>query len=104
LWASKCKVGDEIINLRVRSPNLEPLKSLDYVLSIDQSGSTLRLTVREASAHLQEVLGVVGEVDSVEVHTATLNDVFLHYTGREIREESGEGGVFERIIRARSGH
>jgi ABC-2 type transport system ATP-binding protein len=102
--ALKSKVGGEIIKLRVRSPNLEPLKSLDYILSIDQSGSTLRLTVKEASAHLQEVLGVVGEVDSVEVHTATLNDVFLHYTGREIREESGEGGVFERIIRARSGH
>ncbi|MGA2626295.1 MAG: ATP-binding cassette domain-containing protein [Candidatus Bathyarchaeia archaeon] len=101
--ALKSKVGGEIIKLRVRSPNLEPLKNLGYVLSIDQSGSTLRLTVKDASVHLQEVLGVVGEVDSVEVRTATLNDVFLHYTGREIREESGEGGVFERIARARSG-
>ncbi len=101
--ALKSKVGGEIIKLRVRSPKLEPLKGLDYVLSIDQSGSTLRLTVRDASAHLQEVLSMVGEVDSVEVHTATLNDVFLHYTGREIREESGEGGVFERIARVRSG-
>ncbi len=101
--ALKSKVGGEIIKLRVRSPKLEPLKSLDYVLSIDQSGSTLRLTVRDASTHLQEILSMVGEVDSVEVRTATLNDVFLHYTGREIREESGEGGVFERIARVRSG-
>jgi len=44
-----------------------------------------------------------GVVESVEVRSATLNDVFLHYTGREIREESGEGGVFERIARVRSG-
>ncbi len=101
--ALKLKVGGEIIQLRVRSPKLGPLKSLDYVLSVDQSGSTLRLTVKDASAHLQEILGKVGEVDSVEVHTATLNDVFLHYTGREIREESGEGGVFERIAHVRSG-
>ncbi len=100
--ALKLKVGGEIIQLRVRSPKLEPLKGLDYVLSVDQSGSTLRLTVKDASAHLQEILGKVGEVDSVEVHTATLNDVFLHYTGREIREESGEGGVFERIAHVRS--
>jgi ABC-2 type transport system ATP-binding protein len=99
----KQKVGGEIIKLRVRSPNLEPLKNLDYVLSMEQSGSTLRLTVKDASVHLQEILGMVGAVDSVEVHTATLNDVFLHYTGREIREESGEGGVFERIARVRSG-
>jgi ABC-2 type transport system ATP-binding protein len=100
--ALKSKVGGEIITLRVRAPKLEPLKGLDYILSIDQSGSLLRLTVKEASKHLQEVLGVVGEVDSVEVRTATLNDVFLHYTGREIREESGEGGVFERIAHVRS--
>jgi ABC-2 type transport system ATP-binding protein len=99
----KPKVGGEIIKLRVRSPNLEALRGLDYVLSIEQSGNTLRLTVKDASAHLQGILGLVGEVDSVEVRTATLNDVFLHYTGREIREESGEGGVFERIARVRSG-
>jgi len=98
----KSRVGGEIVTLRVRAPNLEPLKGLDYVLSIDQSGSMLRLTVKEASKHLQEILGLVGEVDSVEVRTATLNDVFLYYTGREIREESGEGGVFERIARVRS--
>jgi ABC-2 type transport system ATP-binding protein len=100
----KTKVGGEIIRLRIRSPNLEALKDLDYVLSVDRSGSTLLLTVKNASAHLQEILGMVGQVDSVEVRSPTLNDVFLNYTGREIREESGEGGVFERIARVRSGH
>jgi len=93
----KTKVGGEIIRLRARTPKLEPIKELDYVLSVSQSGSTLLLTVRDASAHLQEILGKIGDVESVEVHTPTLNDVFLYYTGREIREESGEGGVFERI-------
>lgn len=100
--ALKSKVGGEIIKLRARSPRLEGLKSLYYVMSVDQSGNTLRLTVKDASTHLQEILSTVGEVDSVEVRTATLNDVFLHYTGREIREESGEGGVFERIAKVRS--
>jgi ABC-2 type transport system ATP-binding protein len=100
----KTKVGGEIIRLRIRSPNLEALKDLDYVLSVDRSGSTLLLTVKNASAHLQEILGMVGQVDSVEVRSPTLNDVFLNYTGREIREESGEGAVFERIARVRSGH
>jgi ABC-2 type transport system ATP-binding protein len=101
--ALKTKVGGEIIKLRTRSPKLEPIKELDYVLSVAQSGSTLLLTVKDASAHLQEILAKIGNVDSVEVRTPTLNDVFLYYTGREIREESGEGGVFERIARARAG-
>ncbi len=101
--ALKTKVGGEIIRLRTRSPKLEPIKELDYVLSVSQSGGTLLLTVKDASAHLQEILSKIGNVESVEVRTPTLNDVFLHYTGREIREESGEGGVFERIVRVRAG-
>jgi len=101
--ALKSKVGGEVIRLRTKSPNLEQIKELDYVLSVNQSGSTLLLTVKNASAHLQEILSLVGEVASVEVRSPTLNDVFLNYTGREIREESGEGGVFERIAHARGG-
>jgi ABC-2 type transport system ATP-binding protein len=99
----KSKIGGDIIKLSVRKPRVDRLKDLDYLLSIDQSGNILRLTVKDASKHLQEILGTVGDVDAVEVRTATLNDVFLHYTGREIREESGEGGIFERIAHARSG-
>jgi len=100
--ALKSKTGGDIIRLSVRTPRLDRLKELDYILSMDYSGNTLRLTVKDAGKHLQEILGMVGEADAVEVRTATLNDVFLHYTGREIREESGEGGVFERMARTRS--
>jgi ABC-2 type transport system ATP-binding protein len=102
--ALKSKLGGDIIRLSVRAPRMDKLKGLNYILSMEQKGNTLRLTVKEASKHLQEILGTVGEADAVEVRTATLNDVFLHYTGREIREESGEGGIFERIARTRSGH
>jgi len=35
----------------------------------------------------------------VEVRPVTLNDVFLSYTGKEIRVETGEGGMAERIMR-----
>jgi ABC-2 type transport system ATP-binding protein len=100
----KSKVGGDIIKLSVHNPRTDRLKDFDYISSIDQSGGTLRLTVKDASRHLQEILSSVGEADAVEVRTATLNDVFLHYTGHEIREESGEGGIFERIAKTRGGH
>jgi ABC-2 type transport system ATP-binding protein len=102
--ALKSKVGGEVVRLRTKTPRLDKVRELDYVLSVNQSGSTLLLTVKDASAHLQEILALVGDVASVEVHSPSLNDVFLNYTGREIREESGEGGVFERIAHARGGH
>jgi hypothetical protein len=53
--------------------------------------------------HLQEILGLVGDVKSVELRTPTLNDVFLHFTGHEIRGDNAEGGFFQRVVRARSG-
>jgi len=58
--------------------------------------------VKNSSAHLQEILSLVGNADSVELRTPTLNDVFLHYTGHEIRQAEAEGGIFERAVRARS--
>jgi ABC-2 type transport system ATP-binding protein len=39
-------------------------------------------------AHLVEIVG--GGVTSVHVHRPNLDDVFLHFTGREIREQAGE--------------
>ena len=65
-------------------------------------GEYLFLTVIEASKHLQEILKLVGEVETVELRTPTLNDVFLHYTGRNIMEGEPEGGYVDKIIRARA--
>jgi hypothetical protein len=40
----------------------------------------------------------IGEVTSVEVRPASLDDVFMHYTGRQMRESSEEGGWGERSM------
>ena len=95
-------IGGDIVRLRITKPNLSPIKELGYVLKIEQTNSVLSLTVENSSAHLQEILGLVGNVESVELRTPTLNDVFLHYTGHEIREAEAEGGFFERSARARA--
>ena len=100
----KSKMGGEVIKLQTRSPILDQIKELDYVTSVNRTDKAVVLTVKNANAHLQEILGKVGQVESVEIRTPTLNDVFLHYTGREIREEAGEGGVMERIAHMRRGN
>jgi ABC-2 type transport system ATP-binding protein len=97
-------MGGEVIKLQTRSPKLDQIEKLDYVVSVKKGESSTILTVKNASAHLQEILEMVGQVESVEIRTPSLNDVFLHYTGHEIREESGEGGVMERIAQLRRGH
>ena len=98
----KERVGGEVLKLKIRNPRLDRLKK-GYIKKVETKGEYLYLTVEDAGKHLQEILAEVGEVESVELRTPTLNDVFLHYTGREIREGPPEGGYGTRIIRARAG-
>lgn len=96
-------IGGDIIRLRIQNPQLSRIKELGYVVKIDQAGDLLTLTVKDSGVHLQEILSLVGDVKSVELRTPTLNDVFLHFTGHEIRGDNAEGGFFQRVARARSG-
>ena len=89
-------LGGDIIRLKVKDPKLETLEKLEYVKKIDQLDDKISITVVEANRHLQEILACVGQVESVEVRSPTLDDVFLHYTGREFREAAPEGGFWER--------
>ncbi len=96
-------VSGDIIRLRIQHPKLDQLNNLSYVKNIDVKEEIVTLMVEDAGRHLQQILGLIGDVDSVEMRSPTLNDVFLHYTGREIRENTPEGGFYERVATVRSG-
>ena len=95
-------IGGDVVTIKISEPRLEEIKKLTYISKTDFKNGILSLTVIDAKEHLAEILQVIGKVDSVEVHTPTLSDVFLHYTGREIREESPEGGWGARMINYRA--
>jgi len=84
-------LGGDIIKLCSKSPNLSALGELPYIKMVEVSGDTVSLTVEDAGSHIQEILGVIGKVDKVELRPPTLSDVFLKYTGREYREQEGGG-------------
>ena len=96
-------VGGDIIRLKIQRPKLDQLNNLSYVKSVDVKNDIVTLMVEDAGRHLQQILSVIGDVESVEMRSPTLNDVFLHYTGREIRENAPEGGFYERVATVRSG-
>lgn len=85
-------LGGDLIHLQVPSPDLEALRRLPYVKRAEIEDGHLALTVENAAVHLPEILSSLKGVESVEVHVPTLNDVFLRYTGREIREEDSNEG------------
>ncbi len=97
----KRALGGDVVRLRMQKPNAGALGKLKHVRKVKIGKGEVFMTVDNASERLQDILKAVGKVDSVELRSPTLNDVFLHYTGKEIREEEGEGGYFERMINSR---
>lgn len=95
----KQTVGGDIVCLKTGNADIERFKKLKSVSKIEIKDGYIVLTVRNASENLQEILNVAGKIESVETRPASLNDVFLGYTGKEIRPETGEGGIVQRIMR-----
>ena len=96
----KKDVGGDIIRLKAKTLDVDVLKNLPYVKNISPCDGEICLTLEDASSHLQEILKLVGKIDSVEIRSPTLDDVFLHYTGRAMREGSPEGGWAEKMMNA----
>jgi ABC-2 type transport system ATP-binding protein len=71
---------------------------------VEKRDSVIRLTVKNAGSNLQKILRAAGKVEHVDVSSPTLNDVFLHYTGKEIREQEGNSLEFMRTARRAMGH
>ncbi len=101
----KRKVGGDVVFLKGKKGKnicVEDLRKLPFVHKIEQHDHYLKLYVEDSGKNIQELLRVSCEVEYVEAHSPDLNDVFLHYTGREIREEEGGGMEFIRnMTRAR---
>jgi ABC-2 type transport system ATP-binding protein len=96
----KNDLGGDIIRLKAQTLDLDALKKLPYVKEINPCDGEVCLTLENANIHLQEILQVVGPIDSVEIRSPTLDDVFLHYTGRAIREDTPEGSWAEKAMNA----
>ena len=80
------------------------LTELGLVFDKDLSRDLLRLTVKDAERLVPKIIEVASsigaEVNSISVRRPTLNDVFLHYTGREMREDEAEsiGSLYMRHV------
>ncbi len=95
--ALKATLGGDLVT--ITSPNIpiSELKKLKYVKKIKQENQKVILTIENVSKNLQPLLKFIGKIDSVEVRNTTLNDVFLKFTGKRIREES-KNTFFDKII------
>ena len=75
------------------------LIGVDWVKESREENGQLKLVVKDGNAALPRVVEIAASsgihIDSMSIHEPTLEDVFLNYTGREIRGEIGDeyGGI-----------
>ena len=96
----KHRIGGDLVRIKQKRPEPERFRKLPYVKNVGEKDGELVIAAENVTKNLQDLLARAGEIESVEVKEATLNDVFLHYTGREFHEEAGEGGWMERAMMA----
>ena len=96
----KRKVGGDVVLLK-GGVGPEAFAGLDYVKEAIKEDGSLRLTVADAPRHLKALLDRCPAIEEVQVRRVTLDDVFLKFTGRQMRDESeGEDNIFQRIAAA----
>jgi ABC-2 type transport system ATP-binding protein len=93
----KAGLGGDIIRIKTRY-NPDRISQLDFVHKVEQSNGYLVLSVNNAKRDLPMLLRHV-EAEIVEFASPTLNDVFIHLTGRKIKEEQPEGGFAEKYAK-----
>jgi ABC-2 type transport system ATP-binding protein len=92
----KESLQEETITVQSREFNKlhERLKESGLADKITMSEKQLVLNVKNGNEVLPRVVEVATSagirIDSISLHEPNLGDVFLHYTGRAIREEKGE--------------
>lgn len=93
--------GNDIIKLRLEKKDEDYdtlLRDLSFIhrISTDVDGSVI-LFVENASRNLPKILKKVN-AESVEFSNRNLNDVFIHFTAQETKEQP-EGGFMEKFAR-----
>jgi ABC-2 type transport system ATP-binding protein len=101
----KALVGTDTVEVETADDDaaLTSLKMAGYKVERTEGGLTAFVADEEAA--VGPIVAAAGvPVRTVRAHRPTLDDVFLHFTGREIREQHGEAvSMFARAHGARRG-
>ena len=95
----KDSVGDSLLSIKfspeAQLANLaELLSEANWVKRVDPRDSWLELSIRSGGTRIPEVVKLARDhgfaISSVSEHKPSLEDVFLHYAGKKLRDERHE--------------
>ncbi|NLA39664.1 MAG: ATP-binding cassette domain-containing protein [Methanomicrobiales archaeon] len=92
----KNSIGGDIVTITSPDPDaIAGLLTAPWISAIEQHDGSVTIHLKEADRHVPGIVTAIHQsgigITSLSVRKPTLEDVFLHYTGRTIREE-GAGG------------
>jgi len=104
-------LGGDVVSLEIEGNAdalIEQISSLDWIKNITRHDKNLSLTMDRGERRIPELIHVAQEngveVTCVHLRKPSLEDVFLHFTGRTIREEESSQAERNReILRTRFG-
>ena len=94
------RLGGDSVVLKAKNPKetCAKLGKMKFTKHIKESGGIVSLTISNSSKNLPIMLRALSGIESIEIRPATLNEIFIKYTGKGIREDSAEGGFWDRMM------
>jgi ABC-2 type transport system ATP-binding protein len=92
----KNALGGDVISIKCKGPGecAKKLSRLGWVKSVVMHNGFLDVRVERGEEKIPKILRIADEagtdVESVSLRKPSLDDVFLHYTGRSIREQEAD--------------
>jgi len=98
----KNEIGGDVVTIQSSKPDQIPaILTKSWVSNIERHDSSVTITLENAEEHIPEIVNSLTrnniEILSISIHKPTLEDVFLHFTGRTIREEGASGREMMRM-------
>ena len=105
----KKTVGINLISLQVANETgdglVDLLNRVDWIENIERRNSLLELSIEGGEEKVPEVVELANEhefiITAIDLHKPSLEDAFLHYTGRAMSEEKGSIQELRKAMRAR---
>ena len=91
--------GDTVILKAKKSKEVAAkIRKMPFAASVSEKAGVVSAVIASSHRNLPKMLRALPGIESIEIRPATLNEVFIKYTGKGIREDSAEGGFWERMM------
>lgn len=89
-------IGGDVVTIKSSDPSaIASALNEPWVSRIEQHNGLVTISLKNAEQHVSSIVTLLNRneiaIESISIHKPTLEDVFLSFTGKTIREEEADG-------------